>query len=48
MKGFEKGFEKGKKDEKINIARNMKLSKIPDKVIASITNLSMKEIKDIF
>ena len=43
-KGIEKGREEGRKEEKIKIARNMKLSGIDTNTIAKITNLSEDEI----
>ena len=43
-KGIEKGREEGRKEEKIEIARNMKLSGIDTNTIAKITNLSEDEI----
>ena len=39
-----KGIEKGKREEKIKIARNMKLSGLDTNTIAKITNLSPDEI----
>ena len=43
-KGIEKGKEEGRKEEKIKIARNMKLSGLDTDTIANITNLSPDEI----
>ena len=43
-KGREEGREEGRKEEKIKIARNMKLSGIDTNTIAKITNLSEDEI----
>ena len=43
-KGIEKGREEGRKEEKIKIARNMKLSGLDTNTIAKITNLSEDEI----
>ena len=43
-KGIEKGREEGRKEEKIKIARNMKLSGLDINTIAKITNLSEDEI----
>ena len=43
-KGIEKGKEEGRKEEKIKIARNMKLSGLDSDTIANITNLSPDEI----
>ena len=40
----EEGREEGRKEEKIKIARNMKLSGIDTNTIAKITNLSEDEI----
>ena len=43
-KGREEGREEGRKEEKIKIARNMKLSGIDTNTIAKVTNLSADEI----
>ena len=43
-KGREEGREEGRKEEKIKIARNMKLSGLDTNTIAKITNLSEDEI----
>ena len=43
-KGREEGREEGRKEEKIKIARNMKLSGLDINTIAKITNLSEDEI----
>ena len=42
--GRKEGIEEGRKEEKIEIARNMKLSGIDTNTIAKITNLSEDEI----
>ena len=39
-----KGIEKGREEEKIKIARNMKLNGLDTNTIAKITNLSEDEI----
>ena len=44
MSGREEGREEGRKEEKIKIARNMKLSGLDTNTIAKITNLSEDEI----
>ena len=43
-RGIEKGREEGRKEEKIKIARNMKLSGLDTNTIAKVTNLSEDEI----
>ena len=42
--GWKEGIEEGRKEEKIKIARNMKLSGLDTNTIAKITNLSEDEI----
>ena len=42
--GRKEGIEEGRKEEKIKIARNMKLSGLDTDTIANITNLSPDEI----
>ena len=42
--GRKEGIEEGRKEEKIKIARNMKLSGLDTNTIAKITNLSEDEI----
>ena len=39
-----KGIEKGREEEKIKIARNMKLNGLDTNTIAKVTNLSEDEI----
>ena len=39
-----KGIKKGKEEEKIKIARNMKLNGLDTNTIAKVTNLSEDEI----
>ena len=46
-KGIEKGREEGRKEEKIKIARNMKLNGLDTNTIAKITNLSEGEINKL-
>ena len=46
-KGREEGREEGRKEEKIKIARNMKLSGLDTNTIAKITNLSEGEINKL-
>ena len=43
-----KGIEKGREEEKIKIARNMKLNGLDTNTIAKITNLSEDEIDKLY
>ena len=43
-RGIEKGRKEGRKEEKIKIARNMKLNGLDTNTIAKVTNLSADEI----
>ncbi len=43
-RGIEKGIEKGRKEEKIEIAKNMLAKKIDSETIAMVTGLSIQEI----
>ena len=45
--GIEEGIEKGKKEQQISIARNLKKSGIDIKVISENTGLSIEEIKNL-
>ena len=45
--GEKKGLEKGHKEEKLDIARNMKQKGMDTKTIADITGLTAKEIKNL-
>ena len=46
--GMEKGIEKGKKEEKINTAIEMKKEGLEIKLISKITKLTTKELEKIF
>jgi predicted transposase/invertase (TIGR01784 family) len=46
-RGIKKGIEKGKKQEKLNIAKNLLLAKIDIETIIKSTGLSVDEIKKI-
>ncbi len=46
-KGEEKGFEKGRKKEKISIARSMKADSMPIETIAKYSGLSIDEINEL-
>ncbi len=46
-KGRKEGLEKGRKDEKIKIARSMKAEGFPPETIARITGLTVSEITGI-
>ena len=45
--GMEKGKAEGHKEEKLDIARNMKQKGMDTKTIADITGLTAKEIKNL-
>jgi predicted transposase/invertase (TIGR01784 family) len=46
-KGMEKGLEKGRRQEALNIAREMKAGGIPVTQIAKFTKLSVEEIEKL-
>ncbi len=45
--GVEQGINEGAKQEKIDIAKNMKKQKITNETICKVTGLSIEEIKDL-
>ena len=45
--GLEEGIEKGRREEKVSIAKNMKKNKFTTEQIAQITGLSKEEIEEI-
>ncbi|MEI0517850.1 Rpn family recombination-promoting nuclease/putative transposase [Brachyspira murdochii] len=47
VKGIEEGIEKGKKEQQISIARNLKKSGIDIKIISENTGLSVEEVKNL-
>jgi len=47
QKGIEKGIQKGKREEAMNIAREMKKAGVPAEQIAMFTKLSVEEIEKL-
>ena len=45
--GIEEGIEKGKKEQQISIARNLKKAGIDIKIISENTGLSIEEIENL-
>ena len=46
-KGVEEGFEKGRREEKFEMARNLKAMGMTSEQIMNITHLSLAEIESL-
>ena len=45
QQGLKKGMEKGKQEQSVQIARNLKSDGIPNEIIAKNTGLSIEEVE---